>query len=191
MSGWTMSIIAHRATDIPRAYAPAARRSRGYVPRREGAARGRAPITATAITAMRRPFRSGGGRPASSNSVHAPARPTLAPIMTSAGECMCRASREIPITAAAMAATRSAAWRQRNSSTQGPLPPRSRPQRARSACGHPGVPKLAEQARNSTFSASIAANVAKTAAAQAAAPRRHPCVSSAIPIASASGSMTA
>ena len=55
------------------------------------------------------PVKVRGGRPASSSSVHAPAKPTLAPIITSAGECMWRASREIPITPAAMAATRSAA----------------------------------------------------------------------------------
>ena len=51
------------------------------------------------------------------------------------------------------------------------------------------VPKLPEQARNSTFKASMAAKVARTATAQAAAPRRHPCMNNAMPI--ASGSMTA
>ena len=191
MSGWTMSTTAHRATDIPRASAPAARRSREYVPRRVGAVRGRArPPPPRSPRCAARSGPAAADRRAAIASTRRRDR-HVAPIITSAGECMCRASREIPITPAAIAATRSAAWRQRNSSTA--RPPATTVAAATCPLGVriSGVPKLPEQARNSTFKASMAENVMRTAAAQAAAPRRHPCISSAMPIASASGRITA
>ena len=109
---------------------------------------------------MRRTSRPGGAGPASSGSANAPARPTPAPITTSAGECAPSARRETPMTNAASAATGSTAERRRNSSAARP------PATTAAAATWPlgvrisVVPRLAEQARNTSLSASIAANVA-------------------------------
>ena len=86
------------------------------------------------------------------------------------------------MTNAASAASGSTAERRRNSSAARP------PATTVAAATWPlgvrisVVPRLAEQAMNTSLSASIAANVAMTASAQAPAPRRQPCASSATPI---------
>ena len=147
--------------------------------------------TATAITAMRRASRPFGAGPASSSSAKAPARPTPAPINTSAGECTPSDRRETPMTNAASAASGSTTERRRNSSAARP------PATTAAAATWPlgvrisVVPRLAEQAMNTSLSASIAANVTTTTSAQAPAPRRQPCANSATPTAKTIGRMTA
>ena len=88
------------------------------------------------------------------------------------------------MTNAASAASGSTAERRRNSSAASP------PATTAAAATWPLgvrislVPRLAEQAMNTSLSASIAANVTTTTSAQAPAPRRQPCANSATPTAS-------
>ena len=136
-------------------------------------------------------FSVGGGSPASCTNASAPANPTIAPSITSGSECTPRASREMPITTAASKANGSTADLRRSSTAARPPPTTVAAATWPLGVWRSAVPKLAEQARNTSFSASIAAKVAKTASSQAAAPRRQPCASNVTPIASTSGRMTA
>ena len=143
------------------------------------------------MMAMRRTSSPDGGGPASSGNANAPANPTIAPSTTSGSEWAPSTRREMPTTTAARTATGRTLARRRSSSAARP------PVTTVAAATWPlgvwisGVPKLCEQARKASLSASIAANVATTATAQAAAPRRQPCASNAMPIARTSGRMTA
>ena len=96
----------------------------------------------------------------------------------------------MPISAAVASATNTAGARPSSSTASPPTTTVAAATCPLGVCSV-GMSKASEHGMNSTFSASVTPNVAQTTTTHAAAPRRHPCISSAIATASISGTITA